>query len=549
MNYIEALRRTKDKTSYETLKVLLGFSGSTHTLTTYFSAAAAENHRTLDCQLPKTGEFHKFLIDNKNDPNLLIVLFPWDLIPELDWRSGLPAPATDLDKLLDKAGDFLNVFVSERPSLYFYVDAISPPLFQSFSKNEMLSIALKDMVAKRNFRVLTSEFFDLGSYLRSECPIASNQLWSFAKTLCDSAIHKYFEKKVLITDCDNVLWSGVIAEDQSDGINAGPEGPGYGHFLYQTYLKQLLASGILLVAVTKNHSDDVLLALSKSENLLKEKDFIAIMASYKTKSSQVHALSKSLNLGLNSFVFVDDNEVEIADMKSNRPEVTSLLYPQQETDLPRLFQKLNQLFSRDRITKEDVLRLDNYKRNFQIIDENVSTDHSIDSFLISLNMTLIIQEKCEDDLQRTVQLINKTNQFNNNGQRTTESILKKALEDKSRIFSATLVDNGGTHGEILSALINNNGHIEHYVMSCRVFQRNVEYVFFHWLFNSIMPIRSIDYRPTERNEPFQIFMNELSKTGEFSLTTNLKETIFPKNIGSLGFLSEKCQFMTIKNNL
>ena len=190
-----------------------------------------------------------------------------------------------------------------------------------------------------------------------------------------------------------------------------------------------------------------------------------------------------------------------------------------------------------------------YRRNIQIIDENVSANHSIDSFLISLNMTLIIQEKCEDDLQRTVQLINKTNQFNNNGERTTESILKKALEEKSRIFSATLVDNGGTHGEILSALINNNGHIEHYVMSCRVFQRNVEYVFFHWLFNTIMSIRSIDYRLTERNEPFQIFMHELSKAGEFNLTPNLNETILPPNIGSLGFLSEKCQFMTIKNNL
>ena len=266
-----------------------------------------------------------------------------------------------LEVALEKAERFFSTFSSLSNGRSFYADVVLPPIFGSFRENQLMRQSLVTLAAKQELNILSEEIFDLSSYLRSGCPIASDQLWVVAEKLCNSALSTDDSKKVLITDCDNVLWAGVVAEDLANGIQANPEGIGYGHFIYQTYLKRLARSGILIAAVTKNHPTDIKLALSKSEMILSEDDFIAIMASYQAKSSQVIALAKNLNLGLSSFVFVDDNPIEIAEIKHNIPEVKTLTYPQHEKDLPKLLSRLNQLFSKNYTTDEDLLRLKSYR--------------------------------------------------------------------------------------------------------------------------------------------------------------------------------------------
>ena len=161
-------------------------------------------------------------------------------------------------------------------------------------------------------------------------------------------------------------------------------------------------------------------------------------------------------------------------------------------------------------------------------------------------MTLSISEKTIGSLERTVQLLNKTNQFNCNGHKVTENLLDELLNKNARLFGATLTDNGGNHGEILSILIDASGNIQHFAMSCRVFQRYVEHVFFHWLFNTIKPIVSINYQPTQRNEPFQYFLGQLAIETPFNIPSDSEKTILPQDLlRSTNFLTQKREFIAI----
>jgi len=550
VNYLEALKTTKELTAGRTLNLNFGFSGSAHALITYLEAAALKSGYKLCCKTPKIGQFHQFLINKQEDPDLISILFPWDLASELDWRSGIPTHPTELKKVIGKAERFFSKFPVVINRRSFYVNASIPPIFHSSSENQSVRSSLVSIASDFGLNILDDQIFDLNSYLRSGCPFASSQLWTIARRLCDTALSTDNIKKVLVTDCDNVLWAGVIAEDMSQGIHANPNGVGYGHFIYQTYLKHLLKSGILIAAITRNHLDDINVAMSKPEMLMKESDFIAIMASYRAKSSQISALSESLNLGLEGFVFVDDNPVEIAEVTNNLPQVTTLQYPEYENDLPALLSTLARLFSRDYLTNEDSLRTKSYRTNLNIITSDRVKPGRIDNFLKDLNMTLTIKEIGIENLERPVQLLNKTNQFTCNGKRVTANLISNRLNKDARLISATLTDNGGNHGEILCILIDSFGVICYFSMSCRVFERYVERVFLHWLLNTIKPITSIDYRPTERNEPFQLFLEQLAIEGNFKLSSNSRSTLLPQEtLASISFLADKQKFINIETTI
>jgi FkbH-like protein len=546
MNYIEALNKTKGTSFQASLDLVFGFSGSTHTLMAYLNAAAAMKLRKLECEVPNIGHFHKFLVEKQTDPNLISMLFPWDLAPGLDWRSGIPITRSTFLEFVEEAERFFDVFSNNSNYRSFYVDAAIPPVLSSFPENQLLRHSLTAVASKHGFHILGEPIFDLSSYLRSGCPIASSQLWQVAELLCNSALTTAGLSKVLVTDCDNVLWAGVIAEDKCDGIQLHPDGLGYGHFIYQTYLKQLVRSGILIAAVTRNHRDDIKLAFSKSGMLLNEDDFVAVMAGYQSKSSRITALSQSLNLGLSSFVFIDDNPVEIADINNNLPEVTTLIYPKNEKDFPEFYSRLNYLFSRDYVTDEDLLRLESYRTSLKLAPSMREKSGGIDDFLRDLNMTLSISEKTTGNLERTVQLLNKTNQFNCNGYKVTEKLLDELLDKNARLFGATLTDKGGNHGEILSILIDASGEIQYFAISCRVFERYVEHVFFYWLFNAIEPITSINYRPTKRNEPFQYFLTRLAIETPFNILSDSQATMLPQDLlRSTNFLTQKREFIAM----
>ena len=306
------------------------------------------------------------------------------------------------------------------------------------------------------------------------------------------------------------MWRGVIADDGLDGVAFGPEGSGYRHFIYQSLLARLKAEGVLLCAVSRNHPDVATAPLKSGRMVLKEPDFVAVVATYHAKSAQIAELAKRLNLGLDAFVFVDDNPVELAEVSLALPQVRCLKFPERDDALAAFLHELSSRFPRRTVTAEDRERTELYRRRLGGLAPQDLQGADLTQFLRGLEMTLTIHDRSRGDRARGVQLINKTNQFNLNGRRLTDDEIASVLEAGGRLYGASLVDRTGDHGEILACLVAPGGIIQSLVMSCRVFQRRVEYAFFAWLAAQRDPPRWLDWAGTPRNAPCQQFLADLT---------------------------------------
>jgi FkbH-like protein len=121
---------------------------------------------------------------------------------------------------------------------------------------------------------------------------------------------------------------------------------------------------------------------------------------------------------------------------------------------------------------------------------------------------LTIVDRSAGDRERAIQLINKTNQFNLNGSRITDDDVSRILASGGRLYTARLDDRTGSHGEILACLIDGQRRIVSFVLSCRVFQRQVEYAFICWLVRRFGHELKLAYAATERNTPIQVFLKD-----------------------------------------
>ncbi|MDC0225488.1 HAD-IIIC family phosphatase [Gammaproteobacteria bacterium] len=315
-------------------------------------------------------------------------------------------------------------------------------------------------------------------------------------------------KKVIVTDLDHTFWHGILGEVGPTNINASQNGSGYIHFIYQTFLKRLKDSGILLCIVSKNDDDLVKEAFKSNEFALGYEEFVSISASYNPKSSKIREISESINIGLSDFVFIDDNPIEIEEVQSILDEVICISFPSETNAFPIFLDQLHAIFSLNNITEEDADRTELYKRMKQSSFQSSNKASDITGFLKSLSMEMTIEEKNSENNQRAVQLINKTNQFNLNGIRRSKEDCDELISNGARLISASLKDKNGDHGEVIVILIDDNSRALSYVMSCRIFQRKAEYAFLFQIFKMGIQKLFLDYKETQRNEPFRMFLSD-----------------------------------------
>jgi FkbH-like protein len=300
-----------------------------------------------------------------------------------------------------------------------------------------------------------------------------------------------------------------VGDDGPEAVAAGPEGAGYPHFLLQTLLRRLRGEGVLLAAVSKNDDDVARAPLRSGRLLLQENDFVAILASWQPKSAQLRALADRLNLGLDAFVFLDDNPVELAEVAQELPQVACVRFVPEPRGLVAVLAELRARFARRVITAEDRERTALYQRRLEGMQAATASGSDLTQFLRELDMTLTIHDRSRGDRTRAVQLINKTNQFNLNGERLVDAEVERVLADGGRLLTASLADRTGSHGEILACLMAADGQVCSLVLSCRVFQRRVEFAFLGWLAARGLTPRSFRYAPTDRNGPLRQFLAEL----------------------------------------
>jgi len=510
VKFLEARKIVREFTGGEPLSLLLGLSGTAEPLELYLAAAGALRGRALTTRSLPFGTLAQHLRQAGGpERGEVLLLLPWDFAPDADWRSGIPPEArepAEVERGIEAVGKLLAPW---RGSPMFYLPAPFLPLAADPARNAALAARIEAEALHAGARLLPAETFSLATYLGSGCPVGGAHLGQVALQLVAAALDvATAPKKVLVTDFDEVLWSGVLAEEGVDGIVMGPEGKGYRHFIYQSLLLRLRREGVLIAGVTRNSPEIVAEVFARGGMPLRESDFVAILASYGAKSAQISQLGERLNLGLDSFVFVDDNPIEVSEVSSQLPHVLVRRFPDRDELLPELVAGLVADFHRDVLTREDRDRTELYRRRLEGIAPSQLRGADLSGFLRDLGMTLTIQERSTGDRSRVVQLINKTNQFNLNGRRLDDADIAAVLAAGGRLFGASLSDRSGSHGEILACLVDAGGTMRSFVMSCRVFQRRVEYAFMTWLCSQPDPPSRLEFTETPRNEPFRMFIDD-----------------------------------------
>jgi FkbH-like protein len=285
-------------------------------------------------------------------------------------------------------------------------------------------------------------------------------------------------KKVAVLDLDNTLWGGVIGDDGLDGIDIGDTSPRAEAFkAFQQYLKTLPERGILLAVCSKNDEDKALEPFEKHpEMVLRRDDFVSFKANWMPKSDNIRAIAQELNLGLDSFVFIDDNPAEIEIVKQFAPEVTGILLGSDPSRYAREVMDAR-LFEPRAITAEDAERAELYKQEArrQELESNFT---DMDSYLSSLGMKCVITEFRAVDAPRIAQLIGRSNQFNVTTRRRTEAEVRQLIDDPAYCaFNMRLEDRFGDYGLIAIVVGRVEGEVlemDTWLMSCRVLKRQVE---------------------------------------------------------------------------
>jgi len=285
-------------------------------------------------------------------------------------------------------------------------------------------------------------------------------------------------KKVVVLDLDNTLWGGVVGDDGLEGIEVGttsPRGEAYRHF--QQYLLSLTERGVLLAVCSKNDHDKAVEPFLKlPEMVLRLSDIVNFKANWEPKSENIRQIATELNLGLDSFVFVDDNPAEIDIVKQFVPEVTCIWVGDDPSFFASMLQD-SRLFEFRSVTKEDLGRVDLYRQEAKR-QELQSTATDMGAYLSSLQMVADVSSFASIDCPRIAQLINKSNQFNLTTRRRTEAEVHDIASspDKSA-FIVRLQDRFGDHGLIavvIGQVAGKDFIVDTWLMSCRVLKRQVE---------------------------------------------------------------------------
>lgn len=295
-------------------------------------------------------------------------------------------------------------------------------------------------------------------------------------------------KKVLIMDCDNTLWKGILGEDGFKNIqmsSASKDGSIYENI--QNLILSLVSNGVILCLVSKNELADVDDVLDNhSEMLIKQHNVIVKRVNWKDKATNIREIADELNVGLESFVFVDDSTFEIDSVQKLIPEITVFQVPKRIYHYPKMFmERVMPLFQTISRTVEDSRKSEIYKDQ-ALRNSNKSKFANIEDYLASLKTEIFVDEDNIDNVSRISQLTQKTNQFNLSTYRYTEGDIRNFMDDKNySVLSISVTDRFGDNGltgvVILRFVEDCTVEVDSFLLSCRIIGRNVEYAIMDYL--------------------------------------------------------------------
>lgn len=356
--------------------------------------------------------------------------------------------------------------------------------------------------------------FDPKAYISSGFPYTLEYASQLAELIA-LLIRDSPPKKGLITDLDDTLWSGILGEVGVEGVSWDMADGSHMHGLYQRFLDSLASAGVLLAIASKNDPTLAGKALARPDILLRRDGIFPLEINWGEKSASVQRILNTWNVGPQDVVFIDDSPMEVAEVQCAFPEMTCMTFPKgNHRAIWDILRKLREQFGKTSVSAEDQIRLHSIKSNATFGDQLKTPGHSTDAFLRGAEATISFSLRRDVKDRRAFELINKTNQFNLNGKRLSESEWLSVLHDPATILlTASYEDKYGPLGKI--AVIVGHGeasrlHVTSWVMSCRAFSRRIEHQCLRYLFEKLhVEEVTFAYAVTPRNGPLRDFLTEL----------------------------------------
>ena len=385
-----------------------------------------------------------------------------------------------------------------------FIDAINSEIIDGGRRGDWIVFDL----AKTACEVGTDKWFDPVYYNQSKIPFALEFSPLAADRIC-SILAAIAGKsgRALVLDLDNTVWGGVIGDDGLEGIQIGQGSPqGEAFLAIQRLALQLHSRGVVLAVCSKNEESTAKLPFLKHPDMLLKLEHIAVFqANWRDKASNVQAIAQTLNLGIDSLVFVDDNPAERERVRQELPSVQVPELGEDAAFFPRIIVGSG-VFEHLMLNKDDLAR----SLSYQVAGARAEIRDSIDNYddyLKSLEMRLTISPFDKLSRARVTQLVSKSNQFNLTTRRYNEIQIEE-FENKTDTlhWQIRLSDVFGDHGMISVVIVNKMSkvwHIDSWLMSCRVLKRGVEDQVMNELFKQAalegIEVITGEYIPTNRN--------------------------------------------------
>lgn len=379
-------------------------------------------------------------------------------------------------------------------------------------------------------------------YYIAKMPLSTAILPEVAKQILDviKSLNGKF-KKCAILDLDNTLWGGVIGDDGLNNIQIGELGLGHAFSEFQMWLKELKNRGIILAVCSKNNEDIAKEPFEKHpEMVLRLDDISMFVANWENKASNILNIQKTLNIGMDSIVFIDDNPFERNSVKAMIPDITVPELPEDPALYLSFLKSLN-LFETTSYSENDKDRTKQYQAEVGRTTLQ-SNFENFDEYLKSLEMVATVHPFEEFEFPRISQLSQRSNQFNLRTVRYTEAEIEQiAKKEKYLTLSFSLRDKFGDYGLISNVIMEkqdeNTVFITNWLMSCRVLKRGME----EFIINHVME--------TAKKNGFSKVIGEYIPTPKNAMVEKMYAKLGFEDLGNGKFEADVNHFVFNKTNI
>jgi len=330
------------------------------------------------------------------------------------------------------------------------------------------------------------------------------------------SFEKAIKTKCVVWDLDNTLWDGVLVEDGPEMLTLKPD--------IKRIMQELDRRGIIQSIASKNNYDEAVETLKRFGI---EELFLYPQISWSPKGDSIKTIARLLNVGVETLVFIDDQEFERKQVEASAPSVRTLdardyltLLDRKEFQVP--------------VTSESINRRKMYKveQERQQIQENFKDDYK--AFLKHCDIRIRITTLTHENLQRVHELAQRTNQMNFSGNRYNRDVLNEIIYSPHLdTYVLACEDRFGSYGIVGFGIVDKREpRLTDLMFSCRIQSKRVEHAFLRTMIDRYIRETGKDffanYRKTPRNAPAgQVFEDlGMSEVGGVSGVTSV---VFPHN--------------------